>query len=52
MHEGDPAATAPVAAPGSRTTTWIVWLVETLALVAIEIALRRAFGPFCPRRRC
>jgi len=38
--------------PVSHTTRWIWWLLETLALVAIEILLRRAFGPCYPRRHC
>jgi hypothetical protein len=40
------------AVPLSRTTRWVWWLLETLALVAIEIALRRMLGPCWPRRRC
>lgn len=47
-----PNSEAPVPPTRSRSTTWAVWLGETLALVAVEIALQQALGPLFLRRRC
>ena len=46
------ASDRPTTARPSRATVWAVWIGETVALVALEMALQRALGPLFLRRRC